>query len=126
MHMCKPNNYLLSLSQVILVLSIYLQYKFLQSLELQSWTKIVGTLVHNYFVKYIYLISIFPLPLSMLCCCEREEQTASHMMPYYNIDLGEQGVSSFPALMAKIVGSKSKSVPPQIFNKWQILNFKNV
>ena len=42
----------------------------------------------------------------MLCCCERDEQTASRMMSDYNIDLGEQGVSSVPALMAKIVGHK--------------------
>ena len=40
----------------------------------------------------------------MLCCCERDEQTASRIMADYNIDLGEWGVSSVPALMAKIVG----------------------
>ena len=40
----------------------------------------------------------------MLCCCERDEQTSSRIMSDYNIDLGEWGVSSVPALMAKIVG----------------------
>ena len=40
----------------------------------------------------------------MLCCCERDEQTASRMMSDYNSDLGERGVSSAQALMAKIVG----------------------
>ena len=40
----------------------------------------------------------------MLCCCERDEQTSSPIMSDYNIDLGEWGVSSVPALMAKIVG----------------------
>ena len=40
----------------------------------------------------------------MLCCCERDEQTASRIMSDYNIDLGEWGVSGVPALMAKIVG----------------------
>ena len=40
----------------------------------------------------------------MLCCCERDEQTSSCIMSDYNIDLGEWGVSSVPALMAKIVG----------------------
>ena len=39
----------------------------------------------------------------MLCCRERDEQTASRIMSDYNIDLGEWGVSSVPALMAKIV-----------------------
>ena len=39
----------------------------------------------------------------MLCCCERDEQTATRIMSDYNIDLGEWGVSSVPALMAKIV-----------------------
>ena len=39
----------------------------------------------------------------MLCCCERDEQTASRIMSDYSIDLGEWGVSSVPALMAKIV-----------------------
>ena len=39
----------------------------------------------------------------MLCCCERDEQTASRIVSDYNIDLGEWGVSSVPALMAKIV-----------------------
>ena len=39
----------------------------------------------------------------MLCCCERNEQTSSRIMSDYNIDLGEWGVSSVPALMAKIV-----------------------
>ena len=39
----------------------------------------------------------------MLCCCERDEQTSSRIMSDYNIDLGEWGVSSVPALMAKIV-----------------------
>ena len=38
----------------------------------------------------------------MLCCCERDEQTVSRMMPDYNIDLGERGVSSVPAVMAKL------------------------
>ena len=37
----------------------------------------------------------------MLCCCERDEQTSSRIMSDYNIDLGEWGVSSVPALMAK-------------------------
>ena len=41
----------------------------------------------------------------MLCCCERDKQTASPIMSDYNIALGEWGVSSVPALMAKIVGS---------------------
>ena len=41
----------------------------------------------------------------MLCCCERDEQTSSRIMSDYNIDLGEWGVSSVPALMAKIVVS---------------------
>ena len=41
----------------------------------------------------------------MLCCCERDEQTSSRIMSDYNIDLGEWGVSSVPALMAKIVGT---------------------
>ena len=40
----------------------------------------------------------------MLCCWERNEQSASRIMSDYNIDLGEWGVSSVPALMAKIVG----------------------
>ena len=40
----------------------------------------------------------------MLCCCEHDEQTASRIMADYYIDLGEWGVSSVPALMAKIVG----------------------
>ena len=40
----------------------------------------------------------------MLCCCERNEQTASRITADYNIDLGEWWVSSVPALMAKIVG----------------------
>ena len=40
----------------------------------------------------------------MSCCCERDEQTVSHMMSGYNIDLGERGVSNIPALMAKTVG----------------------
>ena len=48
----------------------------------------------------------------MLCCCERDEQTASRIMSDYNIDLGEWGVSSVPALMAKSVGSWE-----QIFTK---------
>ena len=39
----------------------------------------------------------------MLCCCERDEQTASRIMSDYNIDLGEWVVSSVPSLMAKIV-----------------------
>ena len=39
----------------------------------------------------------------MLCCCERDEQTASGIKSDYNTDLGEWGVSSVPALMAKIV-----------------------
>ena len=39
----------------------------------------------------------------MLCCCEHDEQTASRIMSDYNIDLGEWGVSSVRALMAKIV-----------------------
>ena len=39
----------------------------------------------------------------MLSCCERDEQTSLRMMFDYNIDLGEQGVSSVPAFMAKIV-----------------------
>ena len=39
----------------------------------------------------------------MLCCCERDKQTASRIMSDYNIDLGEWGVSSVPAVMAKIV-----------------------
>ena len=43
----------------------------------------------------------------MLCCCERDEQTSSRIMSDYNIDLGEWGVSSVPALMAKIVGMSS-------------------
>ena len=42
----------------------------------------------------------------MLCWCEREEQTALHIMSDYNIDLGEWGVSSVPASMAKIVHFK--------------------
>ena len=44
-----------------------------------------------------------PIHLSMLCCCERDEQTASRIMSDYNIDSGKWGVSSVPALMAKIV-----------------------
>ena len=40
---------------------------------------------------------------SMLCCCERDEQTASRIMSDYNIDLGEWGESRVPALMTKIV-----------------------
>ena len=44
----------------------------------------------------------------MLCCCERDEQTASRIMSDYNIDLGEWGVSSVPALMAKIVDWQGK------------------
>ena len=40
----------------------------------------------------------------MLCCCERDEQTASRIMSDYNTDLGEWGVSSVPSLIAKIVG----------------------
>ena len=43
----------------------------------------------------------------MLCCCERDKQTASRIMSDYNIDLGEWGVSSVPALMAKIVVQSS-------------------
>ena len=46
----------------------------------------------------------------MLYCCERDDQTASRMMCdyiHYNIDLGERGVSSVPALMATIVGHLS-------------------
>ena len=39
----------------------------------------------------------------MLCYCEHDEETSSRMMSDYNIDLGERGVSSVPALMAKIV-----------------------
>ena len=39
----------------------------------------------------------------MLCCCERDEQTAWRIMSDYNIDLGEWGVSHVAALMAKIV-----------------------
>ena len=39
----------------------------------------------------------------MLCCCERNEQTASRIMSDYNIDLGEWVVSSVPSLMAKMV-----------------------
>ena len=50
----------------------------------------------------------------MLCCCERDEQTASHIMPDYNIDLGEWGVSSVPALMAKIVGGAILSLNADI------------
>ena len=46
----------------------------------------------------------------MLCCCERDEQTASRIMSDYNIDLGEWGVSSVPALMAKIVDYFSSSI----------------
>ena len=42
----------------------------------------------------------------MLCCCERDEQTSSRIMSDYNIDLREWGVSSVPALMAKIVAKK--------------------
>ena len=38
----------------------------------------------------------------MLRCCERDEQTSSRIMSDYNIDLGEWGVSSVPALMAKL------------------------
>ena len=72
-------------------------------LKLQSWTKIVGTLVHNsvFFLDIQFPSS--PPHLSMLCCCERDEQTSLRIMSDYNIDLGEWGVSSFPALMAKIV-----------------------
>ena len=44
----------------------------------------------------------------MLCCCERDEQTASRIMSDYNIDLGEWGVSSVPALMAKVVDPQVK------------------
>ena len=47
--------------------------------------------------------------LSMLRCCERDEQTSSRIMSDYNIDLGEWGVSSVPALMAKIVWEGSKN-----------------
>ena len=43
----------------------------------------------------------------MLCCCERDEQTALRIMSDYNIDLGEWGVSSVPALMAKIADKGS-------------------
>ena len=46
----------------------------------------------------------------MLCCCERDEQTASRIMSDYNIDLGEWGVPSVPALMAKIAWF--------LYNKW--------
>ena len=45
----------------------------------------------------------------MLRCCERDEQTSSRIMSDYNIDLGEWGVSSVPALMAKIVWEWSKN-----------------
>ena len=46
----------------------------------------------------------------MLCCCERDKQTAMRIMSDYNIDLGEWGVSSVPALMAKIVGTWSSKL----------------
>ena len=52
---------------------------------LQSWTKIVGTLEHNsvfFFLDIQFLSS--PPHLSMLCCCERDEQTASRSMSDYN------------------------------------------
>ena len=71
--------------------------------NLQSWTKIVGTLVQNSVFVDIQFPSS-PPHLSMLCCCERDEQTASRIMSDYIIDLLEWGVSSVPVLMAKIVG----------------------
>ena len=45
----------------------------------------------------------------MLCWCERNKQTTARMMSNNNIDLGERGVSSVPALMAKIVLEESKN-----------------
>ena len=51
----------------------------------------------------------------MLCSCEQDKQTASRIMSDYNSDLGEQGVSSLPALMVKIVDmapSQSQSKQP--------------
>ena len=50
-----------------------------------------------------------PPHLSMLCWCERNKQTTARMMSNNNIDLGERGVSSVPALMAKIVLEESKN-----------------
>ena len=51
---------------------------------LQSWTKIAGTLEHNsvFFLDIQFPSS--PPHLSMLCCCERDEQTASRIMSDYN------------------------------------------
>ena len=59
--------------------------------ELQSWTKIVRTLVHNSLSIIFNFHSPYP-HISVLCCCERDEQTTSRMMSDYNIGLGEQGV----------------------------------
>ena len=74
--------------------------------KIESWSKIVGTLVHNSVVFLDIQFPSSPPHLSMLCCCERDEQTSSRIMSDYNIDLGEWRVSSVPALMAKIVGIK--------------------
>ena len=51
----------------------------------------------------------------MLCCCERDEQTSSRIMSDYNIDLGEWGVSSVPALMAKIAVFVLLNWTPQLY-----------
>ena len=63
--------------------------------------KLLGHLhiIHCFYIQF----PSSPPDLSMLCCCERDEQTASRIMSDCNIDLGEWGVSSVPALMAKIV-----------------------
>ena len=52
----------------------------------------------------------------MLCCCERDEQTSSRIMSDYNIDLGEWGVSSVPALMAKIAVTVNCGIQTELPN----------
>ena len=53
--------------------------------NLQSWTKMVGTLAHN--CTLFSHPSHLPLtPLSMLYFCERNEQIAPHKFANLNID----------------------------------------
>ena len=55
---------------------------------LHSWTKIVGTLVHNsgFFPLLDIQFPSSPTHLSMLCCCEHAEQTASRITGLSNLN----------------------------------------
>ena len=76
---------------------------------IQSWTK--NSWGHLYIIQFFEDIQVPSSPphLSMLCCCERDEQTSSRIMSDYNIDLGEWGVSSVPS--SKIVLRRVKKLP---------------